>query len=82
MVVTETDRDEAEALVILQRVHQGVGGLLAAHVKCEDASGTIEISERSAYTNIFRESSAPSWDHLFAKGYLKKGAAAAPARSA
>jgi len=41
--------------------------------------GTIEISERSAYTNIFRESSAPEWDELVAKGYLKKGAAAAPA---
>jgi len=41
--------------------------------------GTIEISERNAYTNIFRESSAPSWDHLFQKGYLKKGAATAPA---
>ena len=44
--------------------------------------GTVEISERAAFTNIFRESSAPSWDHLFAKGYLKKGAAAAPAAAA
>lgn len=41
--------------------------------------GTIEISERAAYTNIYRESSAPSWDELVAKGYLRKGAAAAPA---
>ncbi len=41
--------------------------------------GTIEISERDAFTHLYRESSAPSWDHLVAKGYLKKGASAAPA---
>ncbi|MBB5353227.1 putative dehydrogenase [Haloferula luteola] len=38
---------------------------------------TIDISERSAYTNIFRESSAPSWDELVSRGYLKKGTAPA-----
>ena len=37
--------------------------------------GTVEISERDAYTNIYRENSAPSWDRLIAKGYLKKVAA-------
>ncbi|GAA5481188.1 Gfo/Idh/MocA family oxidoreductase [Haloferula sargassicola] len=42
---------------------------------------TIDISERSAYTNIYRESSAPSWDELVARGFLKKGAAAAPPKS-
>ena len=41
--------------------------------------GTLEISERAAYTRIYRESSAPSWDGLVAKGYLKRGAAPAPA---
>ena len=40
--------------------------------------GSIEISERDAYTNIYRESAAPSWDDLVARGYLKKGKAAAP----
>ncbi|MFM2242078.1 MAG: hypothetical protein RLZ97_933, partial [Verrucomicrobiota bacterium] len=40
---------------------------------------TIDISERSAYTNIYRESSAPSWDELVARGFLKKAAASAPA---
>jgi len=41
--------------------------------------GTIEISERDAYTKIYRENSAPSWDGLVQKGYLKKGAVGAPA---
>lgn len=36
---------------------------------------TIDISERSAFTNIYRETSAPSWDDLVARGYLKKSAA-------
>ncbi|MGA0853468.1 MAG: Gfo/Idh/MocA family oxidoreductase [Luteolibacter sp.] len=39
---------------------------------------TINISERSAYTNIYRESSAPSWDELVSRGFLKRQAAAAP----
>ena len=34
--------------------------------------GTIDISERSAFTNIYRESTAKSWDSLVQKGYLKK----------
>lgn len=33
--------------------------------------GTVNISERSTYTNIYRESSAPSWDDLVARGFLK-----------
>ena len=40
---------------------------------------TINISERSAYTNIFRESSAPSWDSLADRGFLKRQAG--PAKS-
>lgn len=43
--------------------------------------GTIDISERSAYTNIFRESTAPSWDELVNRGYLKRQAAAKPPES-
>ena len=42
---------------------------------------TIDISERAAYTNIYRESTAPSWDDLVSKGYLKRQAAPAPAAS-
>lgn len=36
--------------------------------------GTISISEREAYTNIYKESWVPSakWDELVEKGYLKK----------
>ena len=41
--------------------------------------GTIEISERDAFTHLYRESSAPSWEELVARGYLKKSAAPAPA---
>jgi predicted dehydrogenase len=45
--------------------------------------GTIEISERSAYTKIYREpGSAPSWEPLVQQGWLKKATApAAPADS-
>jgi predicted dehydrogenase len=42
--------------------------------------GTIEISERSAYTKIYREpGSAPSWDPLVQQGWLKKATAPAAA---
>ncbi len=42
--------------------------------------GTIDISERPAFTNIYRESSGPSWERLVAEGYLKKSTyAPAPA---
>ena len=44
--------------------------------------GTIEISERSAYTKIYREpGSAPSWEPLVQQGWLKKAAAAGPTDS-
>lgn len=38
--------------------------------------GTIEISEREAYTNIYKESGAEAakWDELTARGFLKKEA--------
>ena len=36
---------------------------------------TINISERAAFTNIFRESTAPPWDDLVDRGYLKRKAA-------
>ena len=34
--------------------------------------GTIDISEREAFTNIYRESTAKSWDSIVDKGYLKQ----------
>ncbi|MFO8027425.1 MAG: Gfo/Idh/MocA family oxidoreductase [Opitutales bacterium] len=40
--------------------------------------GTLEISEREAYTNIYKESGADNgalWDEMVARGYLKKTAA-------
>jgi predicted dehydrogenase len=44
--------------------------------------GTINISERAAYTNLYRESgSKTSWDPLVENGYLKKVTASAPETS-
>jgi hypothetical protein len=44
------------------------------------SEGTINISERSAYTNIFREAgSKRSWDPLVSRGYLNKSADGGPA---
>ncbi len=37
--------------------------------------GNIKMSEQTAYTSIFREDSAPSWDELVNRGFLKKKAA-------
>jgi len=34
--------------------------------------GTLQISERAAFTDIYRENTAPSWDELVARGYLKR----------
>ncbi len=42
---------------------------------------TIDISEREAYSNIYRESTAPTWQPLLEEGYLKKVKVAAPAPS-
>lgn len=39
------------------------------------SEATINISERTAFTNIYRESSAPPWDDLVSRGFLKKVAA-------
>jgi hypothetical protein len=39
------------------------------------SEGTIDISEQTAYTNVFRESSAPSWDALVQRGFLSRKAA-------
>ena len=43
--------------------------------------GTIKISEVPTSTSIFREDSAPSWDELLQRGFLKKVSAPAPVKS-
>jgi len=37
--------------------------------------GTVQISEREAFTQVYRESDAPSWDPLVRRGYLARAAA-------
>jgi len=37
--------------------------------------GNIKMSEQTAFTTLFREDSAPSWDPLVERGFLKKKAA-------
>ncbi len=78
MCVFEYDTPEGGARAFYQvlTTTSAGGGYFESFMGTE---GTIEISERAAYTNLYRENSAPSWDHLVQKGYLKKGAAPAPA---
>lgn len=55
------------------------GGYYEAFMGTE---GTIEISEREAYTNIYKESGASNndqWEELVARGYLKKESAGSAA---
>lgn len=42
--------------------------------------GTVKISEMASTTEIFRENSAPLWEDLVKRGYLKKKAASAPVK--
>jgi len=42
--------------------------------------GTVKISEMASNGGIFRENSAPLWDDLVKRGYLKKKAAPAPVK--
>jgi predicted dehydrogenase len=78
MCVFEYDTPEGGARAFYQvlTTTSAGGGYFESFMGTE---GTIEISERDAFTNIYRESSAPSWDGLVQQGYLKKGAASAPA---
>ena len=48
MVVAQADGDEAEALFVLQCIHQRMRGLLAAHVDGEYASGTKTVARKPA----------------------------------
>ena len=73
----DTPQGGARAFYQVLTTTSSGGGYYEAFMGTE---GTIEISERAAYTNIFRESgSERSWDDLVARGVLKKVADAAPA---
>lgn len=82
MCVFEYDTPEGGARAFYQvlTTTSAGGGYYEAFMGTE---GTIEISERNAFTNIYRESGAVrDWDSLVRRGYLKKvaghyGAAAA-----
>lgn len=50
------------------------GGYYEAFMGTE---GTVQISERDAYTQVYRESDAPSWDPLVQRGFLKRAGAPA-----
>lgn len=71
----ETEQGSVRAFYQVLTTTSAGGGYYESFMGTE---ATIDISERSAYTNIYRESSAPSWDELVSRGFLKKGAAAAP----
>ncbi|MFV1995374.1 MAG: Gfo/Idh/MocA family oxidoreductase [Verrucomicrobiales bacterium] len=78
MCVFEYDTPEGGARAFYQvlTTTSSGGGYYESFMGTE---GTIEISEREAFTNIFRESGAErDWNQLVDRGVLKKGAAAAP----
>ncbi|MBT3192371.1 MAG: Gfo/Idh/MocA family oxidoreductase [Verrucomicrobia bacterium] len=78
MCIFEYDTPEGGARAFYQvlTTTSSGGGYFESFMGTE---GTIEISERAAFTNLFRENSAPSWDPLVARGFIKKGAGTAPA---
>lgn len=83
MCVFEYDTPEGGARAFYQvlTTTSSGGGYFESFMGTE---GTISISERSAYTNIYREGGSDiSWDPLVQKGILKKVAdySAAPADS-
>jgi predicted dehydrogenase len=71
----DTPQGEVRAFYQVLTTTSAGGGYYESFMGSE---ATIDISERAAYTNIYRESSAPVWDELVHKGYLKRQAAAAP----
>ncbi len=52
------------------------GGYYEAFMGTE---GTVQISEQRQFTDIYRESGAPSWDPLVRRNLLRRVAASAPA---
>lgn len=78
MAIFDYDNGETEARVFYQvlTTTSAGGGYFERFMGLE---GTVEISERAAYTNIYREASAPSWDDLVREGYLKRVSTPPPA---
>ena len=75
----DTPQGEVRAFYQVLTTTSAGGGYYESFMGSE---ATIQISERAAYTNIYRESSAPEWDDLVARGFLRKQAAPAkPAES-
>lgn len=70
----DTPQGEVRAFYQVLTTTSAGGGYFESFMGSE---ATIDISERAAYSNIYRESSAPSWDDLVDKGYLKRQAAPA-----
>ncbi len=74
----DTPQGEVRAFYQVLTTTSAGGGYFESFMGSE---ATINISERAAYTNIYRESSAPVWDELVNKGYLKRQAAPAVVES-
>lgn len=69
----ETPQGNARAFYQVLTTTSAGGGYYESFMGTE---GTIEISEREAYTNIYKESGAEArkWDELVSRGILKKEA--------
>ena len=72
----DTPTGGAQAFYQVLTTTSAGGGYYEAFMGTE---GTVQISERDAYTQVYRESDAPSWDSLVQRGFLKRASAAAPA---
>jgi predicted dehydrogenase len=68
----DTPQGEVRAFYQVLTTTSAGGGYYESFMGTE---GNVKISEQSAYTDIFREDSAPSWDPLVTRGFLKKKAA-------
>lgn len=70
----DTPQGNARAFYQVLTTTSSGGGYFESFMGTE---GTIEISEREAYTNIYKESGADGakWDELVSRGILKKEAA-------
>jgi predicted dehydrogenase len=82
MVVYEfpqTDGRVARAFYQVQTTTSAGGGYWEQFM---GPNGTVRISENPAYTKIYREAAAPSWEEWVRKNYLRQDAAAAAAAPA
>lgn len=73
----DTPQGEVRAFYQVLTTTSAGGGYYESFMGTE---ATIDISERAAFTRIYRESSAPPWDDLVSRGFLRREAA--PARPA